>query len=68
MYEYKVEYYEMKTGLLLGGTNFDKQNKVLEEHLTMVNSQGWEFVSMAALATDSKKFQFEIVYRRPIKK
>ncbi|MBP5445550.1 MAG: DUF4177 domain-containing protein [Acholeplasmatales bacterium] len=64
MYVYRVVKYDMKTGIVLGGTNFEKQNTILENYLNEQDNAGWELLSITSLPTDGKKFEYELVFRR----
>ena len=63
MYEYFVDTYTMKAGIL-GGTNFAKENEKFKNYLEDKDYHGWEVVSISNLNSGGKQFSFEIVFRR----
>ena len=63
MYEYRVDTYIMKSGFF-GGTNFEKQNEVLEDYLNQMDEIGWSLISITSIPIDSKSFSFELVFRK----
>ena len=67
MYEYYVETYTMKSGLL-GNTNFTKENEKFKNYLEDMDRHGWIVVSISNLNSSSKQFNFEVVFRKEIQK
>ncbi len=66
MYDYYVETYTMKAGLL-GGTNFAKENEKFKNYLLNMDAHGWEVVSVCNLDTGGKQYVFEVVFKKAIK-
>ncbi len=59
---YKVETIDVKSGVM--GTKTKKMDKRLTELLNQREAEGWEFVSMTELGSDSKNFTFQLVFKK----
>ena len=59
---YKVETYDIRAGIM--GAKTAKMDKRLTELLNQRESEGWEFVSMTELSSDSKSFTFQLVFKK----
>ena len=61
MYQYFVTTYAMKSGFF--GTNVEKEDKRLTDYLNLMNSTGWELVSMSEMNSDDRSFVYKLVFR-----
>ena len=59
---YKVETYEIKTGIF--GASIAKSDAQLGEFLNAQYAAGWELVAMSEMNSDSKNFQYKLVFKK----
>lgn len=59
---YKVETCEIKSGVF--GAKMAKMDQQLADIMNRYEADGWVFVSMTELGSDSKNFTFKLVFRK----
>ena len=59
---YQVITYEVKSGFF--GANTEKTDKQMEEFLNKQESLGWHLVSMTEMNTNSKSWNYKMIFKK----